>query len=89
MTRDYDEDTTRYHKITRHYDSNAIAKTTQHQANSERGFVLATPVNHSKKNTQIKQNQANSEQGFRPSLHIIEAYISNKIAKIKQSQARS
>jgi len=46
MTRDYDKNTTHHDDTTRRYDSNQIAKITQNQANSERGFVLATPVDH-------------------------------------------
>jgi hypothetical protein len=48
-----------------------IAKIKKNQATFERGFVLATPVDHhnmklpnSKKNTKIKQNQATFERGL-------------------------
>jgi hypothetical protein len=72
-----------------------IAKIKQNQANSERGFVLATPVNHSNiKLLNSKKTQKSSK--IKPSLsevfalrhtssQAIPQQISAKISKVKAS----
>jgi hypothetical protein len=55
---------------------------TQNQANSERGFVLATPVNHSKKTPKSSK--------IKPSLNeVLSSPRPSTIAKKHQNQAKS
>jgi hypothetical protein len=92
-SRDYDKNTTHHDKTTRRYNSNQIAKITQNQANSERGFVLATPVTTDIQIAKNAKNQAKSSQfrtRFSPfATAVVHLNLKLPNSKIKQNQANS